>query len=64
MAAMAGALGVTLAKSGAYRLGDGAPPVATDIARALRVLFTATALSLLVLIVAAWIVGRIALQSQ
>lgn len=59
MAAMAGALGVTLEKSGAYRLGDGAPPVAADIARALRVLFTATALSLVTLLGITWIVRMI-----
>ena len=64
MAAMAGALGVTLEKPGAYRLGDGSLPVVADVTRALRVLFTATALSLLSLVVAAWIVRRIVLQSQ
>lgn len=34
MAAMAGALGVTLEKRGAYRLGGGRPPTARDIRRA------------------------------
>lgn len=36
MAAMAGALGVTLEKVGAYCLGEGRPPTPGDIARALR----------------------------
>ncbi|MGH2588747.1 MAG: CobD/CbiB family cobalamin biosynthesis protein, partial [Dehalococcoidia bacterium] len=43
MAAMAGALGLTLEKTDAYRLGDGRPPVPTDIRRAQRV--TAAALA-------------------
>ena len=38
MAAMAGALGVTLAKPGAYSLGHGREPDVGDIARALRLL--------------------------
>jgi len=37
MAAMAGALGLTLAKPGAYRLGAGRPATAHDITRAIRV---------------------------
>lgn len=37
MAAMAGALDVTLQKVGAYRLGDGGSPTADDIRRAMRV---------------------------
>jgi adenosylcobinamide-phosphate synthase len=37
MAAMAGALGLTLAKPGAYALGSGRAPAAADIGRALRV---------------------------
>jgi adenosylcobinamide-phosphate synthase len=37
MAAMAGALGVTLEKRGAYGLGDGPRPAPTDIRRAVRV---------------------------
>src|SRR5439155_652644 len=36
MAAMAGALGLTLGKRGAYRLGEGRPPTAGDVARAVR----------------------------
>ncbi|MEX2446748.1 MAG: adenosylcobinamide-phosphate synthase CbiB [Dehalococcoidia bacterium] len=36
MSAMAGALGVTLEKRGAYRLGDGREPVAADIRAAVR----------------------------
>src|SRR5882724_4698490 len=46
MAAMAGALGLTLAKRGAYRLGDGRPPAAEDIARAVRVFAWAAGLPL------------------
>jgi len=37
MAAMAGALGVTLEKHGHYRLGDGPPPDVAAIDRAMRV---------------------------
>src|SRR6267378_4468769 len=51
MAAMAGALGLTLAKRGAYRLGEGRPPRAADIARAVRVFAWAAALSLGALLV-------------
>jgi adenosylcobinamide-phosphate synthase len=58
MAAMAGALGVTLEKPGAYRLGAGALPVAADIGRALRVLAAAVGVSLAVL-VAAGLAGRL-----
>ncbi len=46
MAAMAGALGVTLQKPAAYRLGRGRPPVATDIERAIRVAARAAALAI------------------
>jgi adenosylcobinamide-phosphate synthase len=46
MAAMAGALGVTLAKPGAYRLGEGRAPTPDDIGRAVRVMATAAALAL------------------
>lgn len=46
MSAMAGALGVTLEKPGAYRLGAGAPAGAGDIERSLRVLYAAVAVSL------------------
>ena len=46
MAAMAGALGVTLEKLGHYRLGDGAPPGVTSIDRALRVFAAAAGASL------------------
>jgi adenosylcobinamide-phosphate synthase len=44
MAAMAGALGVTLEKIGSYRLGDGPPPVPDDIRRAERVVSGAAVL--------------------
>ena len=37
MAAMAGALGVTLEKRGHYRLGDGPPPDVAAMDRAVRV---------------------------
>jgi len=46
MAAMAGALGVTLEKAGHYRLGDGPPPDVEAIDRALRVEGWAAALTL------------------
>jgi adenosylcobinamide-phosphate synthase len=46
MAAMAGALGVTLAKPGAYRLGAGRVPTPTDIGRAVRLMATAAALAI------------------
>lgn len=46
MAAMAGALGVTLEKVGHYRLGDGAPPGVTSIDRAIRVFAAAAGASL------------------
>jgi adenosylcobinamide-phosphate synthase len=46
MAAMAGALGVTLAKPRAYRLGDGPSPTSHDITRAVRIMAVAAALAL------------------
>jgi adenosylcobinamide-phosphate synthase len=46
MAAMAGALGVTLEKRGHYRLGDGPPPDVAAIDRAIRVARWAVALGL------------------
>jgi adenosylcobinamide-phosphate synthase len=46
MSAMAGALGVTLDKPGAYTLGAGAAPTPADIARAVRLLTSAAALAL------------------
>lgn len=49
MAAMAGALGVTLEKRGHYRLGDGPPPGPEAIDRGLRVARWATALALAVI---------------
>jgi adenosylcobinamide-phosphate synthase len=51
MAAMAGALGVTLAKPGVYSLGRGDEPVAGDIDRALRLLRRAIVLIMLVVII-------------
>jgi adenosylcobinamide-phosphate synthase len=51
MAAMAGALGVTLEKPGVYRLGDGlAAPVARDITRAVRVLAGTAVLAVVIVI--------------
>lgn len=46
MSAMAGALGVTLEKPGAYRLGDGRPPAATDIGPSIRLVLLAAAVAL------------------
>ena len=46
MAAMAGALGLTLGKRGAYRLGEGRPPTAGDVARAVGVFAWAAGLTL------------------
>ena len=57
MSAMAGALGVTLEKPGAYRLGAGHPPSAGDIERSLRVLYAAVIVSLVGLL-AAYLYGR------
>ena len=51
MAAMAGALGVTLEKRGAYALGDGSAPVAADIARAIHVSRMAAAISAVAILV-------------
>ena len=51
MATMAGALGVTLAKTGHYRLGDPAPePDAPHLRRAIRALYAATALAAVIAI--------------
>ena len=59
MAAMAGALAVVLEKPGAYRLGDGALPVAADIERALRVLRAAAVVSLVLTAAAVLTGGRL-----
>jgi adenosylcobinamide-phosphate synthase len=50
MAAMAGALDVTLTKPGAYQLGNGPAPAAPDIGRSLRVFGRAAGLALLTLL--------------
>ena len=50
MAAMAGALGVTLEKPGAYRLGDGREPRPEDIDRAVRVTALAAVLATAILL--------------
>ena len=46
MTAMAGALRVSLTKSGAYRLGDGRVPGPADVERAVRLMATAAALAI------------------
>ena len=53
MAAIAGALGVTLEKPGSYRLGDGHAPRPDDIARAVRIVGLAAGLVTVTLIGAA-----------
>lgn len=57
MAAMAGALGVTLEKLGAYRLGGGSLPTTRDISRSVKIFYTAsgltTLLAVLVILLAA-----------
>jgi adenosylcobinamide-phosphate synthase len=50
MAAMSGALGVTLAKPGAYSLGRGAEPGIADISRGLHLMWRASAIALAALI--------------
>ncbi|MET0486093.1 MAG: CobD/CbiB family cobalamin biosynthesis protein, partial [Candidatus Rokuibacteriota bacterium] len=50
MAAMSGALGVTLAKPGAYSLGRGAEPGIADISRGLILMWRASAIALAALI--------------
>jgi adenosylcobinamide-phosphate synthase len=52
MSAMAGALGVTLEKPGAYRLGAGDLPVGADIDRSLRILGAAVVVSFVALVAA------------
>jgi cobalamin biosynthesis protein CobD/CbiB len=49
---MAGALGVTLDKPGAYRLGAGDLPVGADIDRSLRILGAAVVVSFVALFAA------------
>jgi adenosylcobinamide-phosphate synthase len=50
MAAMSGALGVTLAKPGVYSLGHGPEPGVADIARGLALLWTASSIALVAVI--------------
>jgi len=59
---MAGALGVVLEKPAVHRLGVGASPLATDIARAVRVVGVAAAVSV-VLAVAAFVAGVTVLRA-
>jgi adenosylcobinamide-phosphate synthase len=58
MSAMAGALGVTLDKPGAYRLGRGRPPVAADIERAIGLLARATVLAITAVAVASVLIQK------
>ena len=58
MAAMAGALGVTLEKPGHYQLGLGPLPGPHAIGRAVRLVQLATLLPVLVTVALAWGVGR------
>jgi adenosylcobinamide-phosphate synthase len=51
MAAMAGALGVTLEKRGHYRLGDGPPPGVAAVDRSVRVFTAAAAVAFVVALV-------------
>lgn len=61
MSAIAGALGVTLEKRGAYRLGDGRPPHPDDIRRSVALAATAAAV-LTVALLALWALLRPALH--
>ena len=54
MAAMAGALGVTLEKVGCYRLGDGGAPDADSIERAVSLLYVASAIAAVAVAAGAW----------
>jgi cobalamin biosynthesis protein CobD/CbiB len=58
MAAMAGALGVTLEKPGAYRLGAGPLPDAEAIDRACRVLAVAVVVSTAAMVAGAVFLGH------
>jgi adenosylcobinamide-phosphate synthase len=60
MAAMAGALGVTLEKPGVYRLGDGRPPEARDVGRGLAVASTAAAVGLVAVLAASLLLSFMA----
>jgi adenosylcobinamide-phosphate synthase len=60
MSAMAGALGVVLEKPGVHRLGAGAPPIAADIERAVRVVAAASAVSV-ALAVSVFVAGALVL---
>jgi adenosylcobinamide-phosphate synthase len=56
MAAMAGALGLTLEKPGVYRLGTGRPPAASDIANSLEVFRAAAGVGLGVSLAASMVI--------
>lgn len=58
MAAMAGALGIGLAKRGAYRLGEGALPSSPDVIRRARHVFGVAAAITVVLVAGAALLGR------
>jgi len=57
MAAMAGALGVTLEKSGAYRLGRGALPTPADVTRSVRLTLVSAGLATALLAII-WMVAK------
>jgi adenosylcobinamide-phosphate synthase len=59
MAAMAGALGVTLDKPSAYRLGDGRAPRPSDVRRSVRVMARAAALAVSVVVSIHAVIQRI-----
>src|SRR5918996_709415 len=59
MAAMAGALGVTLAKPTAYRLGEGRLPRPSDVRRSIRLMARASTLALLAILAAYTVIQRI-----
>jgi adenosylcobinamide-phosphate synthase len=59
MAAMAGALGVTLEKPGAYRLGAGPLPDAAAILRSTKVLALAVTVSSAALVAGVWLFERL-----
>jgi adenosylcobinamide-phosphate synthase len=62
MSAMAGALGVTLEKPTAYRLGDGRVPEGRDIGRCIRVFWCAAALAVAVMLIAGMLVSETCLS--
>ena len=59
MAAMAGALGVTLEKPGAYRLGHGPMPQPEHVGLSLRVFWRACGLTVAAVVVAGWLIEKL-----